>query len=428
MKGLPTKVLWHSNSPWSATGYGVQSGHVLRRLKAAGIDVGASCFYGLNGGILDWHGIRCYPGGSDAYGSDVLVSHAITHFGDTVPVDGVTIGLGDAWVFQPGAWSKVSGGMWTPVDHDPAPPKVVENLQASGITPIAMSRFGERKLREAGFDGVLYAPHGVDTDVYRPMDRDEARDLLGWPKDRFMVGMVAANKGQPPRKGWPEAAMAFAAFLKDHDDAVLYIHTEPTGVLQGTNLPLLFTQAGVPPESVIVANQYEAMLVGSPPEKMRAVFSAFDVLLNPAYGEGFGVPIIEAQACGTPVIATDCTAMSELNEVGWRIGGQRQWSAQGSFWVTPDVDRIVSALTDAYRMGTEKLAKRARAFAEGYDNDLIFERHWLPILRKLERQRQLRADESSVESSAAARPKPKLIVPGDDDYPDVKPDALKGAS
>lgn len=36
-------------------------------------------------------------------------------------------------------------------------------------------------------------------------------------------------------------------------------------------------------------------------------------------GEGFGIPIIEAQAAGCPVIVTDCTAMTELCLSGWLI-------------------------------------------------------------------------------------------------------------
>ena len=39
---------------------------------------------------------------------------------------------------------------WTPVDHEPAPPKVVDFFTETGAIPIAMSRFGERMLGTAG--------------------------------------------------------------------------------------------------------------------------------------------------------------------------------------------------------------------------------------------------------------------------------------
>ena len=38
----------------------------------------------------------------------------------------------------------------------------------------------------------------------------------------------------------------------------------------------------------------------------------FDVYVQTAGAEGFGMPILEAMACGTPVIAPDYSAMSEL--------------------------------------------------------------------------------------------------------------------
>ena len=58
---------------------------------------------------------------------------------------------------------------WTPVDHDPVPPRVADSLRQSGVWPVAMSRFGERAMRDLGLDP-LYAPHGINTSLFRPMD------------------------------------------------------------------------------------------------------------------------------------------------------------------------------------------------------------------------------------------------------------------
>jgi glycosyltransferase involved in cell wall biosynthesis len=63
-------------------------------------------------------------------------------------------------------------------------------------------------------------------------------------------------------------------------------------------------------------DQY-AYRLGAPAEVMAATYSAMDVLLAPSHGEGFCVPLIEAQACGTPVIATDFSAQPELVGAGW---------------------------------------------------------------------------------------------------------------
>src|SRR4029077_13330101 len=82
---------------------------------------------------------------------------------------------------------------------------------------------------EAGLDP-LYVPHGVDRTLFRPRPRDKAaiRAELGIPEDAFLVGMVAANKATPslPRKGFPQAWVAFSRFAAQHEDAWLYAHTE----------------------------------------------------------------------------------------------------------------------------------------------------------------------------------------------------------
>ncbi len=79
-------------------------------------------------------------------------------------------------------------------------------------------------VHDAGLD-CYYVPHGVDTNVYKPVDMQEARERAGLPKDAFIVGMVAANKGNPSRKAFHQQIAAFAKFHRRHTDAVLYIHS-----------------------------------------------------------------------------------------------------------------------------------------------------------------------------------------------------------
>ena len=64
------------------------------------------------------------------------------------------------------------------------------------------------------------------------------------------------------------------------------------------------------------------------PEDLAKLYSSFDVLLNPSTGEGFGGPLVESQACGTPVIAGNWTSMPELIGAGYLV----EWSEK---WFTP---------------------------------------------------------------------------------------------
>jgi len=45
---------------------------------------------------------------------------------------------------------------------------------------------------------------------------------------------------------------------------------------------------------------------------MANLYNAFDIFCLPTMAEGFGLPVLEAQACGVPALVTDCSACSEL--------------------------------------------------------------------------------------------------------------------
>ena len=47
-------------------------------------------------------------------------------------------------------------------------------------------------------------------------------------------------------------------------------------------------------------------------EMIAQLYNISDVLVLPSYGEGFGLPLIEAMACGLPTIGTDCSSISEV--------------------------------------------------------------------------------------------------------------------
>lgn len=378
------KVVIHSNAPWAATGYGQQTALLCRQLVAAGHQVAVSAFYGLQNGVMHWNDVTVYPVGFDGYGNDSLPRHAAHFFGGD-PRDGLVITLVDAWVLNPEMLSSLNTVCWVPVDHDPVPPAVVDVLEKSGVQVVAMSRFGQRALANEGIDA-FYVPHSVDTQIVRPRspeDRDQIRRNFSIPDGAFVVGMVAANKGNmPPRKGWAEAIEAFSVFARNEPRAFLHLHTEPHGLMHGINLLQLLEAYGVPGDRVRFSDVYYAQQLGFTPGMMADLFAAFDVLLNPSYGEGFGVPVLEAQAAGTPVIVTDCTAMSEVGDVGWHVPGRRVWTPQLSWMTAPDVPGIVEALTDAGKRA-HRMRDAAVAHAAQYDVETVWREHWQPTLATL---------------------------------------------
>jgi glycosyltransferase involved in cell wall biosynthesis len=253
-----------------------------------------------------------------------------------------------------------------------------------------MSRFGENELRVAGLDP-LYVPHGVNTEVFTPRDRTEMRQMLKLPEDAFIVGMVANNQGQSPaRKAFSDAFIAFSVFRADHPDAMLYLHCEMTGFRNGLDLYRMLQRFDIPEESVTFTDQVMLEHV-FPPGALAALYNCFDVLLNPSYGEGFGIPIVEAQACGTPVIVTDWTSMTELCGAGWKVGGTLWDHAMAeAFWMKPDVDQIVAALEEAYEAHDDfTIRERARQFAVQYDADKVLTDYWVPALEQIHKPREV---------------------------------------
>jgi glycosyltransferase involved in cell wall biosynthesis len=384
-------VLFSSNAPWTTSGYGNQTALLTSRLRASGHDVAISCFYGLEGGAIEWNGARCYPTDHSRFGALLVRDYAKHHFGGDEK-NGLVMLLQDVWVLMQGIqnYKGLRLVSWCPIDHDPAPPLVVQFLQQADVQTIAMTKFGERMLQDAGVEPVGCIPHAIDTTVFQPVpdQRANIRAGLKLSQDAFVVGMVAANQGFPSRKSFPAVFEAFAEFRRRHDDAVLYLHAEILGRNHGVNLVELGKAAGIP-ESALATSDQLMLHLGIPQELVAGVFNAFNVLAMPSTGEGFGIPLIEAQACGVPVITNDWTAMSELCGAGWMVDGDRWYdSSQNSFQKQPRVGDILDALEEAYNHA-EGMGDKARAFALDYDADTVYQKQWVPMMEKLERPREV---------------------------------------
>jgi glycosyltransferase involved in cell wall biosynthesis len=206
--------------------------------------------------------------------------------------------------------------------------------------------------------------------------------------------MVAHNAGQtPPRKAFPQVMMAFSEFHRRHPEAFLYLHTEVTGLgpEEGINLLGLAATFGIPEDSIAAVPQQRYLAGAIGKDEMAVRYSAMDVLANPSYGEGFGIPIVEAQSCGTPVVVSAWSSMPELCGAGWQVGGQPWFNtASGAMWLDPDTSEILEAFEAAYEArGDTELREKAREFAVQYDADTVMSDYWLPALEQLGRPREV---------------------------------------
>jgi glycosyltransferase involved in cell wall biosynthesis len=347
-----------------------------------------TAFYGLEGGILTMaDGIPVYPKGGHVYGLDVMGAHT-AHWQSKV-----VISLVDAWVLDPRAISQAIHWVpWFPVDMEPLPPPVRDKVKFA-YKRIVFSRFAEGMVKNENLT-CYYVPHGIDTNVYQPLEQKLCREALRWPQDKFIIGMVAANKGLPSRKAFQPQLEAFARLKKKHSDVLLYMHTaKGDGGVQMFNLPEFCQFLGLKhgtlgvdnPDAVDVlfAEPYQNML-GYPEEFMVQMYSALDVHLLVSMGEGFGIPILEAQACGCPVITGDWTAMSEITFAGWKVAKEdavKIWTPLAAYQYQPRDGAILEQLEKAYiAKGRRKFREQAREGALAFDADLVTQDYWKPVL------------------------------------------------
>lgn len=380
------RILWSSNAIWAHTGYGIQAKYLLPRFIDMGHEVAQFAWYGLQGAKIQAGDIVIYPRAYDPWGSDIVGAYVQDFKADLV------ISLLDIWVL-PDDYAervKVPWLPWFPVDQSPVPPRVLK-LAKTATYPTTYSKFGQEEMRKAGLE-CRYIPHGVDCKIFRPLDKAQCRAKFGWPADAFVIVMVGANKGMPSRKGFPEALLIFKRFYERHPESLLYLHTLESDVTQGIDFKLLIDSIpDFPKHAIRFVDQFHYH-IGLPEEYLADVYNAADVLLHPSYNEGFGLPILEAQACGTPVVVNDNTSMRELCFAGRAVPPlQKFWTPLGGWADIPDIAGFDAALEWIYditrsKEGRNWLSERARAGAEEYDWDLVVGKYWKPLLTEIEAQ------------------------------------------
>lgn len=198
-----------------------------------------------------------------------------------------------------------------PSDGDPflpGGPNACELILKRMSKAVAMSKYGQKQVKEYHGLETEYIPHACDTKIYYPLSEEERKATkIKWGViNKFVVGCVARNQ---PRKMMDRTIKAFALFAKDKDDVVLILHLDPADRAAAFTINLLITTLKIQNKVIYTGVQY---FKGFTYDQMREIYNLFDVFLLLTSGEGFGIPFIEAMACENPVIATDYTTSKEL--------------------------------------------------------------------------------------------------------------------
>jgi glycosyltransferase involved in cell wall biosynthesis len=360
----------------------VQSKSLLPRLADLECvdEIAIFAWFGVQGGMTQFGPFMVYPGHAHPYGTDVIGHHA-KHFGADV-----VITLIDAWT-QKGVGGLVAPAKWLPWMPVDAPlTKLTLDALDDATLPVVYSKYGMQEMEKAG-RVAAYVPHGIETDVFRIRDDGkQAKAALAGEDCTHLAVMVAANKGAGDRKAFAVQLRAWSRFAAQKPHARLYVHTDPTTQASGLDLLALVDDLGIT-ERVIFPDRYQYYL-GYPAEYMAAVYNAADVLLGASMTEGFGIPLVEAQACGTPVIATKYASMPELVKYGMLADVvDMVRSPYDTWWAMPDIDDVTYALHAFDSLNADQKMERGQeasaAMHEAYAWETVVERYWKPVLEAL---------------------------------------------
>lgn len=194
---------------------------------------------------------------------------------------------------------------------------------------------------------------GADLDCYTPGSMGQARAELGLPSEATLLTFV--GRIQPLKA--PDVLLRAAAPLiersrgGDRPVRVLIVGgPSGSGLETPSALVDLATQLGISDEVIFLSPQ--------PSAKLAQVYRASDVVAVPSYSESFGLVAIEAQACGTPVIAADVGGLSVAVSSG-RSGVLVNGHAIGDW--TNALEKMIGSPDELAAM-----RRHARAHAENF--------------------------------------------------------------
>lgn len=279
---------------------------------------------------------------------------------------------------------------WVPIDTENVSEKIVKVLKETPMQ-IAMSRHGQRELEANGLEP-LYAPIGYDPAIFHPEPEkaQEFREAMIWPDglkadEMFLIGSVGLNYPDD-RKGFVILLQAFKEFRVKHPEARLFIHTQPCKKNEGLNYARIAQEldimdyVGWPDPTQFWLGQYTE-------EDLAGLYSAFDVFCLPTRGEGFGMPVVEAQACGTPAIVTRNTTGEELCRTGWLIETAYDdyvYTGLNTWRVQPRASEVVKCLEDAIGTWPYLSNNACPNGVELYSWPNVWKNHWEPIIAEIE--------------------------------------------
>ncbi|TFW11046.1 glycosyltransferase family 1 protein [Brevundimonas intermedia] len=190
---------------------------------------------------------------------------------------------------------------------------------------VSPSRFIARRLEEAGVDNIVIRPLGVEIDTFRPERRDRQWLLnkLGLGEDARLLCFA----GRP---------------AKEKNVDVLIEAVQKLGAPY--YLVLVGAGAGMPEEDRVISMPYE-----SDPKAVAKIIASCDAFVHANDKEPFGLIVLEAMACGRPVVGVNAGGVAETVD-----------ESVGQLAVSADADDYAQAVEALFARDIEAIGRAAR--------------------------------------------------------------------
>lgn len=339
-----SEVNWHSllNFP---TGYANSSRELVLELDRQGVRVNYRYLYGP-GTVF----ARPEPDSSDSYMVNIIRGRRVKSSGVHV-----FFGQGDGFRTDYGSY-KIG---YTMLEVSGLPREWVRraNMMDEVWTP---SSFNADTFRASGVERPVHVmPLGVNPAYFNP-------GIEGYPVSGVYTFLSAFEWGE--RKAPEVLLRAFNDEFRSDEPAVLVckVYNQDASV----NVPRQVDRLGLKGRGGRVVFSINEVV---PAHQLGALYRSADCFVLPSRGEGWGLPVLEAMACGLPVITTAWSAQTDFinDEVAYPLRVERLVPAeakcpyyQGFNWAEPSYEHLRALMRRVYENREEARQKGARASAE----------------------------------------------------------------
>lgn len=263
---------------------------------------------------------------------------------------------------------------------------------------VSMSKFTQKNLAKEGFDsGMIW--HGVDLELFRPVTSNEQSFLkrnMGFQEDDFVIFNYGRNSNiRKNNQGLMKvAAMYLKTAPKNHKFVIHTLQPEQAGNdlidYRDRILSLDYDKSVL--DRIIFTPFSEKN--PAPDNYVARMMQASDLVVTVSIGEGFGLIMAEAMACGKPVISNAYTTPYELLEESIDDIGPRGWCVPNNTAFVAhmntehaytDYERFVNTMhrVVAKPLDMETRGRNGRLFAERHLNWDYLVEDWKKVFLKL---------------------------------------------